>query len=397
MTKPPQSDQSKNDAPAPAEWVTFVGDPFHGQSTGTAPTEQELLADSNAQPDEPLSLDAAAQDYLPEETPTQDDLERLAQLSVAMAAQNAESLAQFATIAESHSETPTQSAALETEPETELELETTPPDTAQELPLDLPLDLIEAQSCIEALLFITDKPLTAEKLHAALGETTAFALVQEALTELVDRYAQPSHGFELVTVGGGYQFRTKPGRAHLAQRLAKVQTQKLSAGAMETLALVSYKQPVMKEEIDAIRGVDSSYFIRTLMDRKLIKITGRSDLPGRPMVYGTTQEFLELFGLKDLGALPSLRELEGMVPASSVGRGDEDPRVLQMRGLVSEMTHDLSVTLAYDPEEDDRFLSEIREKVKAIPTTTATLLAQDQAAKEQAAQEHVAPAPAPTL
>src|SRR5476651_1049559 len=101
---------------------------------------------------------------------------------------------------------------------------------------------------------------------------------------------------------------------------------------MESLAIIAYRQPVMKEDIDKIRGVDSSYFIRGLLDKKLIEITGRSELPGRPMLYGTTKEFLEIFGLKDINQMPPLRELESMVPGSqSSNPDDEDPRVKEMR------------------------------------------------------------------
>src|SRR5262249_22752013 len=136
------------------------------------------------------------------------------------------------------------------------------------------------------------------------------AIFNQAIERIQESYAQTQHGFELVEVGGGFQFRTKAGKSHLAKKLTKIQTQRLSSGAMETLALVAYKQPAMKEDIDKVRGVDSSYFIRGLLDRRLIQISGRSELPGRPMLYTTTQEFLELFGLKDLSAMPPLHEIE---------------------------------------------------------------------------------------
>jgi segregation and condensation protein B len=149
------------------------------------------------------------------------------------------------------------------------------------------------------------------------------------------------------------------------------------------LAIVAYRQPVMKDDIDQIRGVDSSYFVKGLLDRKLIKITGRSELPGRPMLYATTDEFLEIFGLKDLAAMPSLRELEQMVPASqSDNPEDEDPRVKQMRKLVSEMNSDHSGAIDYDPREDEKILKEIRERVQAIPATTKTLEEQKETEKQ---------------
>jgi segregation and condensation protein B len=255
------------------------------------------------------------------------------------------------------------------------------------------LDESEVQSCIEAILFISDKPLSLAKLKDLLGPQFELSLFQEALQKLQSRYQAVHHGIELIEVSGGYQFRTKPGRAELAQKLVKVQTQKLSSGMMETLAIIAYKQPVMKEDIDKVRGVDSSYFVRGLIDRKLIKISGRSELPGRPLLYSSTPEFLEVFGLKDLSSLPSLRELEQMVPGSqSNNPADEDPRVREMRRLVSEMKADKSSALHYNPREDEKILKEIREKVTSIPTSTpyldelkaAELLAQEQAKQKLA-------------
>lgn len=269
------------------------------------------------------------------------------------------------------------------------------------------LDLQEMCSCIQALLFMLDKPVSAKKLQDLLTIPTAsqaeqqkkidaaaeagtdtdeleaaleaeleaakpdFSLIQEALTALKQEYSRTFHGFELVEVAGGYQFRTKPGRAALAKKLAKIQTQRLSSGAMETLAIIAYKQPVLKDDIDKVRGVDSSHFVRGLMDKKLIAISGRSDLPGRPMLYTTTQAFLELFGLKDLSAMPPLAELEQMMPASQSDRS-EDPRVLKMRTLVAEMNSD-KTRLDYNPREDEVILKDIRERVSQIPTSTPYL------------------------
>jgi len=243
-----------------------------------------------------------------------------------------------------------------------------------QVPSEIPLDILEIQSCVEALLFISDKPLSLEKLHQLLEPHFDIALFREAVAALKERYQATHHGFELAEVAGGYQFRTKPGRASLAKKLVKVQTQRLSSGAMETLAIIAYKQPAMKEDVDKIRGVDSSYFVRHLIDRKLIKISGRSELPGRPMLYSTTQEFLEIFGLMNLSSLPSLRELEQMIPGSqSNNPDDEDPRVREMRRLVGEMKADRTSALHYNPKEDEKILKEIREKVTAIPTSTPYL------------------------
>ena len=257
------------------------------------------------------------------------------------------------------------------------------------------LDLAEMESCIESLLFMSEKPLSANKLRELLGPDMPLSHFQQALTNLMSRYKAYHHGFELLEVANGFQFRTKAIRAPLAKKLSKVQTQRLSTGAMETLAIIAYKQPTLKEDIDKIRGVDSSHFIRGLLDKKMIKISGRSELPGRPMVYATTPEFLEAFGLKNLDSLPPLRELESMIPGSeSKNPDDEDPRVKQMRKMVGEMNLDDSVSLLYNPKEDEQFLSDIRERVKSIEITTPTLEAQKErelARKKGIEEGHIDP------
>lgn len=246
--------------------------------------------------------------------------------------------------------------------------------SAETSEVELKLDAQEIQSCIESLLFISDKPLSLEKLHALLGPQFPLELFDQAMKALVQRYQAVHHGIELLEIAGGYQFRTKPGRAALAQKLAKVQTQRLSSGGMETLAIVAYKQPVMKEEIDQIRGVDSSYFVRGLMEKKLIKISGRSELPGRPILYTTSDEFLEIFGLKNLSALPPLRELEQMIPGSQTPHpDDDDPRTRDLRRMVGAMKADRSSILHYNPEEDEKILKEIKDRVTSIPSSTPYL------------------------
>ncbi len=360
--------------------------------TGAASADAQLSA-------EMPSLEAAAADFKPDAEyiaaaapdqkddlapqATQEELDTLSRLSAAMAAEDQKQ----ETIAQPEQEVAQDPAEAQNTPVFEAE-QTAAPDEEESEPVAL--DVIDAQASIEAVLFMADKPLSAERLQQILGEATSFSVIQDALTELHRRYQGPEHGFELVTVAGGYQFRTKASRAGLAKKMARVQTQKLSAGAMETLAIVAYKQPVMKEDVDRVRGVDSSYFIRGLLDRKLIRISGRSELPGRPMLYTTTPEFLELFGLRTVHDLPSLREIEQMVPTSQAGsEQDEDPKIREMRKLVGEMKADGSTSLLYNPKDDEKFLTDIRERVKSIPTTTPYLEEQARMAKEaeQAARD----------
>ncbi len=255
------------------------------------------------------------------------------------------------------------------------------------------ISLSEIESCLEALIFLNDKPISRERLHQLLGAEIEETQIQSALLSLKQRFEAFYHGIELIEVAGGFQFRTKPIRAELIKKLVKIQTQKLSRGAMETLALVAYKQPVMKEEIDKIRGVDSTHFVRTLLERKMIQIVGRSELPGRPMLYASTPEFLELFGLKDLNALPSLHEIEQMVPAlENAAESMEDPQVKEMRLFVEKMNNpESSVVLDYNPREDERILSEIRSKISAIPTSTPFI--EEQKSQEKALAEQLTIAP----
>ncbi len=360
-------------------------------------TDGLLLEESESSSEPELNLDEVEESFL---SPSESD-PLLESLSATIQAQDeqaaAESLAQIAEVlVDAQAENDAQIAedrALEAQALADSEAQTVAP-MDPELAAALPktpvadengqYDLQDLESAIEAILFMVEKPMSSQKLQEWLGPDFSFHFFQEALTNLKSRYAEPHHGFELVEVAGGYQFRTKPTRAALAKKLARIQFQRLSSGAMETLAIVAYRQPVMKEDIDEVRGVDSSHFVRTLMDRKLIHITGRSELPGRPMLYETTEEFLQVFGIKEIRDLPSLRELEQMVPESSAGE-TEDPRVKQMRKLVSEMKADSSVNLIYDPSEDEKFLKDIRERVKSIEISTPSLEAEKEAAKQAAA------------
>lgn len=228
-------------------------------------------------------------------------------------------------------------------------------------------DMTDLQSCIEALLFYSDRPVSLKKLKDMLEMSESDdAPIIEALTNLKEVYAANTHGFEVAEIAGGYQLRTKPSKAPLLRKLAKVQVQRLSRGAMETLTIVSYKQPCTKDDIDQVRGVDSSHFIRTLLDRKLIEVSGRSEAAGRPMIYATTDTFLEVFGLMDLKGLPPLREIEAMVPQMAAAEaGGEDPRVVQMRKMVNQMKTE-SNHLDYSAKEDEEILQEIRDRVKSI-------------------------------
>ena len=160
---------------------------------------------------------------------------------------------------------------------------------------------------VEALLFVSGSPVAASKLASVLQFKKEVVL--EALAVIVERYQSEAFGFELIEVGTGFQLRSKPAHQEVITKLKSSRPKKLSQQALETLAVVSYRQPIVKSDIEAIRGVDATPTIKTLMERRLIRIVGHQASVGQPALYGTTEKFLEVFGLKSLAELPTLREL----------------------------------------------------------------------------------------
>ena len=164
---------------------------------------------------------------------------------------------------------------------------------------------------IESLIFASESPLSVERIKEVLGEVSKKD-IQRLLSELRADYGGSPRGFTLEEVAEGFQFRTRPEHAEWIKKLKKTKPLALSQPALETLAIVAYKQPLVRAEVEKIRGVDSGGVLRTLLERKLIKILGKKDVPGRPLVYGTSKQFLEMFGLKDLSSLPTLKDVEGL-------------------------------------------------------------------------------------
>ena len=159
---------------------------------------------------------------------------------------------------------------------------------------------------LEALLFVAWEPAPVKRLAEALGLEPKFT--QELLLELQEAYV--GRGFQLVEIAGGWQFLTQPEAAPYIERLYKPRAQQLSKAALETLAIVAYRQPVTRAEIDNIRQVKSDAMLAKLMEKTLVKEVGRLDAPGRPILYGTTQEFLAAFGLVSLQELPPLADID---------------------------------------------------------------------------------------
>jgi segregation and condensation protein B len=171
-------------------------------------------------------------------------------------------------------------------------------------------DLTALRATLEAIVYVTDEPLTSQQIAAAIGQP--IDKVKRLLQELVAEYEKPEHGLSIREVAGGYKMATKPEHHEAVRAFVKKLTPplKLSLAALETLAVIAYKQPVTAPEIMEIRGVQGAGVLKTLLDRKLIQEAGRKKVVGQPILYKTTKEFLVQFGLKDLSELPTLKEFE---------------------------------------------------------------------------------------
>jgi segregation and condensation protein B len=172
------------------------------------------------------------------------------------------------------------------------------------------IDARELKAILEAVLFVSPEPVPVARLMSILG-TISKAEVVQALGILTHDLDQDGRGIQLVQIAGGYRLVTKQEYGPWLKRMDKAKAaQKLSRSALESLAIIAYKQPLVRSEIEEIRGVETSGVLRTLCERKLVRIVGRKDVPGRPIMYGTTKFFLEHFGLHDLSQLPPLREFK---------------------------------------------------------------------------------------
>ncbi|MGB4600279.1 MAG: SMC-Scp complex subunit ScpB [Trichlorobacter sp.] len=164
---------------------------------------------------------------------------------------------------------------------------------------------------IEALLFVADASLTVDRLSELLPEYDR-ATIRIVLQELRDDYEARQAGIHLVEVAGGWQLRTRPELMPFLSRLVKGKPPRFSPSAMETLAIVAYRQPITRQEVEYLRGVDTGAILKSLLEKRLIRILGKKDIPGRPIIYGTTRDFLEIFNLNDLKGLPTLREMQAL-------------------------------------------------------------------------------------
>ena len=205
----------------------------------------------------------------------------------------------------------------------------------------------DLKNIIESLLFVAEEPLTLDRIKDIL-EVDDRKLVRETLHDLQADYESRTGAFVLREVAGGFQFRSRPEYVPWIKKLIQPKPARLSKAALETLAIIAYKQPVIRSDVEHLRGVDCGGVLRMLMERNLIRVLGRKEIPGRPIIYATTKQFLEVFDLKNLRDLPTPKEIEDLAkaPLDDAAEEEESPS--------SEMETDKSESAdgAENPPED---------------------------------------------
>ena len=221
-----------------------------------------------------------------------------------------------------------------------------------------------ARTVLETLLFLAERPLTSEELRQATG--LEVERIDKALDKLTGDYREGVCGIVLHEVAGGWQLRTSPDNAAFARRFLKVKPQRLTRAALETLAIIAYRQPVTRPEIEEIRGVDCGAVVKALLERRLIKILGKKEEPGRPMLYGTTKEFLEFFALKDLASLPTLREFHELSEEHrEIVEKAPEPQDGGIQGIVEDLKDDtVRAELEAKRAESDAALEELEKAME---------------------------------
>jgi len=162
---------------------------------------------------------------------------------------------------------------------------------------------------IEALLFASGKLLSVSEIHSIIPDKS-IPEIKQAIQELLTEYNSKKRSFVLKEIAGGYEFRSRPEYAPYVLKMLKSSPARLSPAALETLAIIAYKQPILRQEIERLRGVDAGGILRTLLEKGLVRIVGRKNLPGKPLIYGTAKKFLKVFDLESLTSLPKLKEIK---------------------------------------------------------------------------------------
>lgn len=231
------------------------------------------------------------------------------------------------------------------------------------------VDFIEeeqAESIVESILFASDRPVSLASIREVFkGTNIKKDRIRRILDNLAVEYAGGRRGVSLEEVTGGYQLRTKIDNMNFLKQTVKAKPFKLSGPALETLAIVAYKQPVVKNEIDQIRGVESGHLLRALMEKGLCNFEGKAEnLPGKPMQYGTTRRFLEIFGLRNIKELPTLSQIDELLPE---GIGDEEEAKPTLSMVTDSMSEDVK-SVSYSEGEEE--LGKIENELSSITTSS---------------------------
>jgi segregation and condensation protein B len=221
------------------------------------------------------------------------------------------------------------------------------------------------ESIVESVLFASDRPVSLASLKLLFkGTNIRGDKIRRTLDQLAIEYAGGRRGVTLEEVPGGYQLRTKIDNMDFLKRTLKTRQFKLSGPALEVLSIIAYKQPIIKSEIDEIRGVESGHLLRALMEKHLVCFEGKSELPGRPMQYGTTRKFLEIFGLRSIKELPTLSQIDELLPEGI------DEQLAEEKPTLASITDSMSESFvgSYSQGEDE--LMKIQEQLEDIATTS---------------------------
>lgn len=224
----------------------------------------------------------------------------------------------------------------------------------------------QIHSIVESILFASDRPVSFASIQQVFkGTNVKKDKIRKVLESLAVGYAGGDRGVVLEEITGGYQLRTKVDNMNFLKRTIKTRAFKLSGPALETLSIVAYKQPVVKMEVDQIRGVESGHLLRALMEKGLVSFESKAEhLPGKPMQYGTTRRFLEIFGLRNLKELPTLSQIDELLPE---GIGDETEEI-QTLSMVTESLAENSTAMSYSEGEEE--LGQIENQLTAISTSS---------------------------
>ena len=215
----------------------------------------------------------------------------------------------------------------------------------------------KALSIMESLFFISSEPLPLSAFERVFEKELSTEEIKTLLDTLKSSCKKTNRGICLEEISGGWQIRTKPENKHYLLKIKPQPVFRLSRPSMETLSIIAYEQPCTKGDIDTIRGVESGHLLRTLMEKELIALSGKSDLPGKPSLYKTTNRFLEIFGLASLKNLPSEKEIEEIMPMK---------KETQSLKSVSDFFHTENINTPYEQDEKENLT--IQNTLKSLPT-----------------------------